>query len=474
MATAEEVLSTMTETSESTSVLVVNSDLRTIAIPPGVALLGVESDEDVHVLHFSMPRYYSGFDLSTFVIRINYRNANKETDSYIVADAETATDEITFSWLVGRNATRYRGTVNFIVCLQRAKADGAIEQEFNTTLASLPVLEGIEVEWTNEQEEEVRDIVLQLLGLIQVATDKADAAADAANSAAANANTSATASTQAADAANIAAEDANTAAVNASTAVTAANAAAAAALAAADVANAAAGANNAGAHNSIYRGKNLGSSVTAAQYAAIAAGTFDDLYIGDYWVIGGVNWRIAAFDYYLRCGYLVETTDHHIVIVPDSILYKHAMNDTNTTAGGYVGSKMYTEGLTQAKTTIKAAFNGHVLNHKIFLTNAVTNGKPSAGAWCDSEIDLMCEQMVYGGAIFMPGCDGTTVPINYRVEKSQLPLFAHRPGLIFNRLTFYLRDVVTNSHFAYVGSDGVANFSHASGALGVRPAFCIR
>ena len=233
------------------------------------------------------------------------------------------------------------------------------------------------------------------------------------------------------------------------------------------------GAANAGAHNAIYRGKNLGTSVTAAQYAAIAAGTFDDLYIGDYWVIGGVTYRIAAFDYYLRCGYPAETTAHHVVIVPDSNLYNHVMNDTNTTEGGYVGSKMYTEGLTQAKTTIKAAFNGHVLNHRIYLTNAVTNGKPSAGAWCDSEVELMNEQMVYGGAIFMPGCDGTTVPTNYRVEKSQLPLFAHRPDLISNRLTFWLRDVVTASFFANVRNNGNALFSDASTSYGVRPAFSI-
>ena len=46
---------------------------------------------------------------------------------------------------------------------------------------------------------------------------------------------------------------------------------------------------NAGSHNSIYRGKNLGSSVTQEQWNAIEAGTFDDLYIGDYWVIGGVT-----------------------------------------------------------------------------------------------------------------------------------------------------------------------------------------
>ena len=46
----------------------------------------------------------------------------------------------------------------------------------------------------------------------------------------------------------------------------------------------------AGAHNAIYRGKYLGTAVTDEQYAAIAAGTFDDLYIGDYWKINGVNW----------------------------------------------------------------------------------------------------------------------------------------------------------------------------------------
>lgn len=230
--------------------------------------------------------------------------------------------------------------------------------------------------------------------------------------------------------------------------------------------------NNAGAHNAIYRGKNLGTSVTAAQYAAISAGTFEDLYIGDYWVINGVNWRIAAFDYYLNCGD-TSCTKHHVVIVPDTCLYNHVMNDTNITTGGYVGSKMYTEGLEQAKTTIKAAFSGHVLSHRVYLTNAVTDGHPSTGAWCDSEVDLMNEQMVYGGAIFMPIANGSTVYTNYRVEKSQLPLFAHEPSRICNRATWWLRDVVTASLFALVGSDGNASCDYAGYSRGVRPAFCI-
>ena len=239
--------------------------------------------------------------------------------------------------------------------------------------------------------------------------------------------------------------------------------------------------NNAGAHNAIYRGKSLGSTVTTAQYAAIKAGTFDDLYIGDYWTIGGVNYRIAAFDYYLNSGDTSCTT-HHVVIVPDTCLYNAQMHNTssggyeggaaNTTTGGYVGSDMYKSNLEQAKTTIKSAFSGHVLKHRIYLTNAVANGRASAGAWCDSEVDLMCEQMVYGSGIFSPVSDGSNVPTNYRVEKSQLPLFQHEPSRICNRNTWWLRDVITASYFADVGF-GFAACSGASDSFGVRPAFCI-
>ena len=240
--------------------------------------------------------------------------------------------------------------------------------------------------------------------------------------------------------------------------------------------------NNAGAHNAIYRGKSLGSTVTTAQYAAIKAGTFDDLYIGDYWTIGGVNYRIAAFDYYLNSGD-TNCTTHHVVIVPDTCLYNAQMHNTssggwesgaaNTTAGGYVGSDMYKSNLKQAKTTIKSAFSGHVLKHRIYLTNAVANGRASGGAWCDSEVDLMCEQIVYGSGVFSPVSDGSNVPANYRVEKSQLPLFQHEPSRISNHNDWWLRDVITASAFARVDGGGNASYVNASNSRGVRPAFCI-
>lgn len=230
---------------------------------------------------------------------------------------------------------------------------------------------------------------------------------------------------------------------------------------------------NAGAHNSIYRGKNLGTTVTEEQWEAISSGTFTDLYIGDYWVIGGVNWRIAAFDYYLNCGD-TSFTKHHAVIVPDTCLYSAQMNTTNVTTGAYKGSAMYTANLTQAKSTINSAFgSSHVLSHRIYLSNATSNGRASAGEWTDSTVDLMCEHMVYGSGIFSPVSDGSNVPNNYRVEKGQLPLFALEPSRICNRDAWWLRDVITAAAFAIVAYDGVACYYPASSSVGVRPAFCI-
>lgn len=229
----------------------------------------------------------------------------------------------------------------------------------------------------------------------------------------------------------------------------------------------------AGAHNSIYRGKNLGTSVTAAQYAAIKAGTFDDMYIGDYWVINGTTYRIAAFDYYYRTGDTSCDT-HHVTLVPDGNMYTHCMNDTNVTTGAYVGSKMYTEGLNAAKETINTAFGAaHVLNHRQYLQNAVTDGYASAASWYDSTVELMTEQNVYGCKIFGNVSNGTALPNNYTVDKSQYPLFAFRPDMISNRAWFWLRDVVSAAYFAYVGSNGLAYCTYASHAYGVRPAFSI-
>ena len=227
-------------------------------------------------------------------------------------------------------------------------------------------------------------------------------------------------------------------------------------------------------HNGMYRGKNLGASVTAEQYAAISNGSFKDLFIGDYWVIDSVNWRIAAFDYWLNCGD-TACIDHHVVIVPDTCLYNAAMNSTNTTAGGYMDSQLNMSGLVQGNEIIRNAFDrSHIMSRRIYLTTQVTNGIASNGGWFDDSVSIMCEQMVYGSGIFSPVSNGSNVPANYRVEKSQLPLFQYEPSRICNRATWWLRDVIDTADFAVVDVNGLATCAAASYSLGIRPYFCIK
>ena len=230
----------------------------------------------------------------------------------------------------------------------------------------------------------------------------------------------------------------------------------------------------AAAHNCVYRGKALGTSVTSEQWAAIQNGTFDGLFLGDYWTINGVDYIIAAFDYWYKCGDTACNT-HHAVVIPRSQLYTYKFNPTNTTEGGYVGSDLYKNGLTQAKTTFNTAFgSAHILNHREYLVNAVTNGKPTGSDWYDSTVDLMNENMVYGGRQFSPMPDGTdpwNTCRNYTIDKSQLPLFRLAPWMSFVRDQWrWLRDVVSASNFANCGGNGTAYCNGASYAHGVWPA----
>lgn len=221
----------------------------------------------------------------------------------------------------------------------------------------------------------------------------------------------------------------------------------------------------------LFRGKNLGTALTAVQKAAIKDGSFKGMFLGDYWSIGGRIWRIVDMDYWYNCGDTAFTS-HHLVIMPDEALYNAQMNTTNVTTGGYVGSAMYKSNLANAKTIVNAAFQGSVLTHREYLCNAVANGRPSGGAWFDSSIELPNEPMMYGHPHFSPTSDGSTVPNIYTISKTQLALFMVCPRFIVNRsYNQWLRDVVSSAGFARVAGNGDAGYNNASYSHGVRPVF---
>jgi hypothetical protein len=217
--------------------------------------------------------------------------------------------------------------------------------------------------------------------------------------------------------------------------------------------------NNAGNRNSIFYGDYLGTAVTDAQWSEISAGTFGGLHLGDYWMIGGVNWRIAGFDIYLNTGD-TALTKHALTIVPDTNLYNAQMNTTNTTTGGYYNSAMKQTNLATALTTIKNNFgDAHIITRRALLDNAVSGNDSSGWSWYDSQIDLLTEEQVYGVPAW-----GATTHSGYHIgtDYSRLPLFALAPQYICNRSWWWLRSVYSSSNFCNVNSNGSANFNSAS------------
>ena len=138
----------------------IDEHLRTIAIPEKGVVAGVEGDLNVNIARFTMVRYYHGRDLSKLSIRINYRNANGQVNYYTVSDATVSGDSIVFSWEYAADVTQYKGNVQFVVYLFSA-TNATLKQRFFSTLGTLEVLEGLEVDSSIPASEQT-DILLHL------------------------------------------------------------------------------------------------------------------------------------------------------------------------------------------------------------------------------------------------------------------------------------------------------------------------
>jgi len=237
-------------------------------------------------------------------------------------------------------------------------------------------------------------------------------------------------------------------------------------------------------HASIYRGKYLGSSLLDPQKSQISSGTFNDLYVGDYWTINGINWRIVDIDYFYGQGD-TECNVHHLVIMPDTALARSYINSSATTQGGYSGSYMRTTTLRQDGTQtsssvlgqITAVFGAYVLQHRVYLCNAVnsSSGVPSGHAWFKSYVDIPTQSQIFGHKYWNNGVgDG----YNVGVDSSQFALFRYdRSAFICRnssgRTGWALQDVCSLSMFACVDYTGANSKSAANNTIGCRPYFCL-
>nr|DAO59539.1 MAG TPA: LigB immunoglobulin-like (Big) domain, IMMUNE [Caudoviricetes sp.] len=123
----------------------IDEHLRVISIPKNGVVAGVEGDKNVNKIKFRMNRYYHGFDMSEFSGRILYSNAKGNKNYYNITDMQTSGNTITFSWLVDADAVQYMGKTAFVVYLFKTQGS-ELRQKFYSTLATLNVLEGMEVD----------------------------------------------------------------------------------------------------------------------------------------------------------------------------------------------------------------------------------------------------------------------------------------------------------------------------------------
>jgi len=222
-------------------------------------------------------------------------------------------------------------------------------------------------------------------------------------------------------------------------------------------------------HRNVFRGKYLGTAVTAAQSAAIANQTFEDLYIGDYWRINSVNYRIADINYYINSGN-PNNTKPHLVVVSDTNVTSCQWNAGNVTDSGYVTTAIDKEVTNNVGPLVKTAFgSSHVYPIKTIYVNGVTSdGSPSNVGWYTATAHVASGLMMFGQTYYKTTqTDGATQLALFRLAPEYIRAAAG-PGS-------WLRDLVKTGKAAYVGTpfQSVQNEGNVTAILGVRAVACI-
>lgn len=153
-------------------------------------------------------------------------------------------------------------------------------------------------------------------------------------------------------------------------------------------------------HKTVFRGKNLGDKVTDDQLRMIREGTFYDLWVGDYWEIGGNVWRIMDINYWMYIGNELSSTEfrNHLVIMPDMYTGLQQMHNSATCAGGFMSSTMEKSTLPYIlNTVLTPLFGESVVGHLAKDTSGWANHLPNASTDHISKVTLPTVEMLSSG-----------------------------------------------------------------------------
>lgn len=151
--------------------IIVNSSTRQFNIPGADLAFGVESDSGSERKYFQCPRCVgNNLDVAGSFVRINYRNANGDIDTYLVNDLTVDGENVVFSWELYPKVTQFKGQVKFVMCVVGPDT----KVKWHTTLGTGQVYEGLEPDHTLV-EQETSDVVAQLIAMVEAQTEAVEA-----------------------------------------------------------------------------------------------------------------------------------------------------------------------------------------------------------------------------------------------------------------------------------------------------------
>ena len=239
-------------------------------------------------------------------------------------------------------------------------------------------------------------------------------------------------------------------------------------------------------HRNIFRGKNLGNAIGGDQLSEIYAGTFHDLWVGDYWNLGGVKWRIVDIDYWQ------DLTEHHVLVMPDDPLSELPGLNEGAVPMGLGNMSGYDASALISVLNSNREYFLNLFENYIFTRPGVKYPKLEGEGWKNVEstytdalaVDIPTDIMMFGCSMFTN--DNTKLlsthwaGVSYVQETSQLALMKLDPKKTKSTRNYWLRNFIytheNEMSALYVTDDGFVAIDTATSATalhGVRPIVAI-
>lgn len=247
-----------------------------------------------------------------------------------------------------------------------------------------------------------------------------------------------------------------------------------------------------------YRGKNLGTTITNAQKTAIQNGTFEDMFLGDYWTINSRKWIIADFDYWYNRTPIASSTItyHHLVLIPDNPLlsaqFYSGSQSPYTSFACFGTSTLLTSSLSTAQAYAVQDFGTMLKDtgkRQYFKTGkeVLVSDKYHLCEYTDSpynynintKVLIMNCIMALGyplpGVYMYPDTNYNHYVYTIGIDDSQLSLFKVKKDSLKtgNGTSYWLRDMESFAPYCIDEYGRISEAMHYSASAGVRPVVCL-